>query len=157
MSWWRRSGKSGSGKSKPTKPLVEEAQRLADALAKILDGIRTYHTTNQAPSDGARKHLERWIAQLTPASRALQAIVTSHGSRVEAQEILNDIGPTIEKICGASKGTDLHDTFDGALNAYLELETIFRETRYRDELLWHSCALPTQSAGRHRRADSIMR
>lgn len=113
-------------------PLKEDAIELGQILQKVVSALIAFrHPYGSSYGADMASHI-------APLVTDYRAAITTHRSRQLAQQALDDLHPLVSNVAGASTKGDLaifrypdHDVLD----RYYTLYTIFRESRYENDIL----------------------
>ena len=111
--------------------LATDARQLLAALKMMVTALEQYADDNRAVLT------RRWAKQLRPLVEAFEDCVIQQRDRIQAATVLEEIAPLVHAVGAAStKGEmPLFAETDDIMNTCLDLEPIFRESRYRHERL----------------------
>ena len=111
--------------------LASDANKLLLALQAIVSCSENYADKHE------NKYISGYVSFLKPLVAQYAKAIKIKKSKDLAQLVLTEIAPQIERISAASsKGEmDIFENTNTALEDYWELYTIFRESKYNNEIL----------------------
>jgi hypothetical protein len=108
--------------------LRKDAIELSVALNQIVAGLFAYES-------GCNLHATNLAKRLGPMVQAYDLAVFIRPSREEAHEAISALAESMDAVSAASSKGEMDFGLSEAINQYWKLYTIFRELKYRNELL----------------------
>ena len=106
--------------------LKTEAQRLLEILTRAVANLRAF-TDRSGNNLGVQA-----AAELSGYVLALEKAILEH-SRADAEAVIKELSPLMHSINGAATKGELAIFEDDTLERYWKLQSIFRESRFRDQ------------------------
>ncbi len=102
---------------------------MVETLWRVIAALDGYDV------DDRRTYAKELSTRLRPLVADLEKAVRCEKSRSHAEGILSDIAPIMDVVNGAATKGDMDIFADDTLNRYWDLNTIFRESRFRGQEL----------------------
>jgi len=109
-------------------PLRKDAIELSVALNQIVGGLLAYES-------GCNLYAMNLAKRLGPSVQTYDRAVFVRPSRDETRDAISALAESMDAVSTASSKGEMDFGLSAAINQYWKLYTIFRESKYRDELL----------------------